>query len=58
MKKRLKIGMIGGGIGGLVGNWHRYAIRLDDKYELVAGWAISKVGLNKIIKERALIKWE
>ncbi len=48
MKKRLKIGMIGGGIGGLVGNWHRYAIRLDDKYELVAGCFSSNIenGIN------------
>ena len=34
---KLKIGMIGGGIGGQVGKWHRYAINLDGKYDLVAG---------------------
>ena len=37
MKKRLRIGMIGGVIGGQVGKWHRHAMSLDNKYELVAG---------------------
>ena len=35
MKKRLRIGMIGGGIGGQVGKWHRHAMSLDNKYELL-----------------------
>ena len=48
MKKRLKIGMIGGGIGGQVGKWHRHAMSLDNKYELVAGCFSSNVenGIN------------
>ena len=43
MKKRLRIGMIGGGIGGQVGKWHRHAMSLDNKYELVAGCFSSNV---------------
>ena len=48
MKKRLRIGMIGGGIGGQVGKWHRHAMSLDNKYELVAGCFSSNVenGIN------------
>ena len=40
---KLKIGMIGGGIGGQVGKWHRYAINLDGKYDLVAGCFSSNI---------------
>ena len=48
MKKRLRIGMIGGGIGGQVGKWHRHAMSLDNKYELVAGCFSSNIenGIN------------
>lgn len=35
--RRLRLGMIGGGQGGLIGRGHRYAARLDDSFELVAG---------------------
>ena len=37
MKKRLRLGMIGGGVDAFIGNIHRMASRLDDRYELVAG---------------------
>ena len=37
MKKKLRLGMIGGGINAFIGNVHRMASRLDDRYELVAG---------------------
>ena len=37
MKKRLKLGMIGGGKGAFIGAVHRLCARMDDKYELVAG---------------------
>ena len=63
MKKRLRIGMIGGGIGGQVGKWHRHAMSLDNKYELVAGCFSSNVEnginsaneleLNKVQKNKA-----
>ena len=37
MKRRLRLGMIGGGRGAFVGAVHRMAARLDDRYEFVAG---------------------
>ncbi len=35
--RRLRLGMVGGGAGSLIGPAHRMAARLDDRYELVAG---------------------
>ncbi len=35
--KRIAMGMIGGGQGAFIGDVHRIAARLDDRYELVAG---------------------
>ena len=37
MKKKLRLGMIGGGQGAFIGAVHRIASRIDDRYELVAG---------------------
>lgn len=34
---RIRLGMVGGGEGGFIGQVHRYAARLDDQFELVAG---------------------
>lgn len=34
---RIRLGMVGGGNDAFIGAVHRYASRLDDKYELVAG---------------------
>jgi len=34
---RLRLGMVSGGQGGFIGAVHRFAARLDDQYELVAG---------------------
>ena len=36
-RRKLRLGMIGGGRGAFIGAVHRMAARLDDKYELVAG---------------------
>jgi len=36
-KRRLRLGMVGGGQGAFIGAVHRMAARLDDRYELVAG---------------------
>ena len=36
-KRRLRLGMVGGGRGAFIGAVHRIAARLDDQYELVAG---------------------
>lgn len=37
MQKRLKLGQVGGGEGAFIGDVHRIASRLDDRFELVAG---------------------
>ncbi|MCP5144778.1 MAG: Gfo/Idh/MocA family oxidoreductase [Gammaproteobacteria bacterium] len=34
---RIKLGMVGGGEGSFIGAVHRFAARMDDQYELVAG---------------------
>jgi len=35
--RRIRLGMVGGGEGAFIGGVHRFAARLDDHYELVAG---------------------
>ncbi len=35
--RRLRLGVIGGGAGSFIGEVHRIAARLDDRYEVVAG---------------------
>ena len=35
--QKIKLGMVGGGTGAFIGDVHRMAARLDDRYELVAG---------------------
>ena len=57
MKKRLKLGIIGGGPGSWIGHVHRIASRFDDEFEIVAGVFsrnlkinqkfASKLGINK-----------
>jgi predicted dehydrogenase len=37
MKKRLRLGMIGGGQGAFIGAVHRLSARIDDKYDFLAG---------------------
>src|SRR5689334_25070556 len=37
LKRRLRLGMVGGGRGAFIGAVHRIAARLDDRYELIAG---------------------
>jgi len=36
-RRRLRLGMVGGGPGAFIGAVHRIAARLDDRYDLVAG---------------------
>ena len=36
-KRRVRLGMVGGGAGSNIGETHRYAARLDDRFKLVAG---------------------
>ena len=35
--RRIRLGMVGGGQGALIGNVHRIAARIDDEYVPVAG---------------------
>ncbi len=35
--RRIRLGMVGGGEGAFIGGVHRFAARLDDHYELMAG---------------------
>jgi len=37
MKRRLRLGMVGGGQGAFIGAVHRLSARMDDKYDFVAG---------------------
>ena len=37
MKRKLRLGMIGGGQGAFIGAVHRLSARMDDKYEFLAG---------------------
>lgn len=37
MDRRLRLGMVGGGMGAFIGGVHRIASRIDDEFELVAG---------------------
>lgn len=37
MKRRIRLGMVGGGKGSFIGAVHRIAARLDDRFELIAG---------------------
>ena len=37
VRRRLRLGMVGGGEGAFIGAVHRIAARLDDRWELVAG---------------------
>ena len=36
-QRKVKVGMVGGGPGAGIAETHRTAMRLDDRYELVAG---------------------
>ena len=40
--EKIRLGIVGGGIGSFVGSIHRIAARLDDRYELLAGALSSK----------------
>jgi predicted dehydrogenase len=43
-RRRISLGMVGGGPGAFIGAVHRIAARLDDRYELVAGALASDPG--------------
>ena len=59
-KRRLRLGMVGGGPGAFIGAVHRIAARMDDRFELVAGALSSDPAKSKaaaielhIVPERA-----
>src|SRR5271155_627639 len=45
-RRRLRLGMVGGGPGAFIGAVHRIAARLDDRYELIAAALTSDPGRN------------
>jgi predicted dehydrogenase len=47
MQNKLRLGMIGGGIGAFIGNIHRIASRLDGKYDFVCGAFSSTAAKSK-----------
>ena len=46
-KRRIRLGMVGGGTGAFIGYVHRIAARLDNDYELVAGALSSRPDVAK-----------
>jgi predicted dehydrogenase len=46
-RRRLRLGMVGGGPGAFIGAVHRIAARLDDRYELVAAALTSDASRNR-----------
>src|SRR5580692_6417928 len=46
-RRRLRLGMVGGGPGAFIGAVHRIAARLDDRYELVAAALTSDATRNR-----------
>ena len=53
MNKKIKLGMVGGGDDSFIGNIHRIASRIDDKYIFVAG-ALSSTEKKSIISGEKL----
>ena len=52
--KKLKMAMIGGGVGAFIGKIHREAVRMDGGVEVVAGMFNRDPSQNAEIAERAL----
>lgn len=64
-KRRLRLGMVGGGRGSLIGPIHAMGARLDNRYEIVAGCMSSKPDVAKasaadwfIADDRAYTRYE
>jgi predicted dehydrogenase len=63
-RRRLRLGMVGGGPGAFIGAVHRIAARLDDRYELVAAALSSDAERSRagaaelhVAPERAYTSW-
>ena len=63
MADRIRIGMVGGGQGAFIGAVHRIALRMDDRFDLVAVAAILPVmlavqwGLRETSLEQQVARW-
>ena len=64
-RRRLRLGMVGGGRGAFIGACHRMAARVDDKWELAAGALSSNPEVAKesgadlfISPERSFTSWQ
>jgi len=62
---RIRIGMVGGGQGAFIGAVHRIALRMDDRFELVAGCfsrdhenTRTTAGELGVAEDRAYATWE
>ncbi len=55
MKRRIRMGMVGGGPGAFIGGVHRMAARLDGKIELVCGAFSTTREKNMIMSEELLL---
>jgi predicted dehydrogenase len=53
--RRLRLGMVGGGLSSLIGETHRMAARLDDRYDLVAGCFSSDLARGRMAGASLLI---
>jgi predicted dehydrogenase len=56
LKRRLRLGMVGGGRGAFIGAVHRIAARLDDRWEFVAGALSSDPERARLSGEDLLLK--
>jgi predicted dehydrogenase len=56
LRRRLRLGMVGGGRGAFIGAVHRIAARLDDRWELVAGALSSDPERARLSGEDLLLK--
>ena len=54
MKRKLRLGMIGGGQGAFMGAVHRLAARIDDKYEFVAGYYLQHLQKLKSLQKKSV----
>ena len=64
-QRKVRLGMVGGGQGSNIGETHRYAARLDDRYALVSGAFASDAGRSRdfaatlgIAPERRYGSWQ
>ncbi len=55
MKRRIRMGMVGGGPGAFIGGVHRMAARLDNKIELVCGAFSSNAEKSKLMTDELFL---